>query len=222
MIQNGAQRDVIDRVAALAQRAWAWLYARMAPAARFGSPASMTMGASFGVLAFAGALASWPVDGAPASAARAAQAPVSVAMTPISAPAPVAALPPPPVQMALDYTVAFFWPKTPQTVAEPVAIREGPADYARTIRSARPGERLRINGRVDDAPDGPWLRVRMEDGRDGYFAARTIDVGAYRRPPASIVAVDGVAPPEGAPDTTTGAPLIVAGPTSEPDGPPSF
>lgn len=214
--------DIVDRLEHFARRARAWLKAYVTPATRFGSPASMALSAGIGFATLAGALVSWPVSDAPASVARAASAPVGVVMTPVSSVAPVGAPPPPPVQIALDYDVVFFWPKTPQTVAEPVAIREGPADYARTIRSARPGERLRINGRVDDAPDGPWLRVRLEDGRDGYFAARTIDVGAYRRPPASIPVVDGVPPPEGAPDMTTGAPLIVAGPTSEPDGPPSF
>ncbi|KAF0178771.1 MAG: hypothetical protein FD160_2211 [Caulobacteraceae bacterium] len=222
MIQSGPQGDIIDRVAARVQRTRTWLHARMAPAARFGSPANMSVGAVAGVAAFAGALLSWPAASAPASVARADFGPAVVDMTPISAPAPVGAPPPPPLQLALDYDVAFFWPKTPQTVAEPVAIREGPAGYAKTIRSARPGERLRINGRVDDAPDGPWLRVRLEDGRDGYFAARTIDVGSYRRPPAAAPAADDAAPLEGEPGVTAGAPLIVAGPTSEPDGPPSF
>jgi hypothetical protein len=216
MSKSGDKANLVDRV----QRAGAWLRARVTPVARFGSPASMTLGAALGVMACAGALASWPADGATA-AIRAVSAPI--ALTPVSAPQAVGAPPPPPLQLALDYEVAFFWPKTPQTVSEPVAIREGPSEDARAIRSARPGERLRINGRVDDAPDGPWLRVRLDSGRDGYFAARTIDVGAYRRPPPAAPVVDPATSPDGvAPDGAAGAPLFVAGPAVEPDGPPSF
>ena len=212
--------DIIDRLEQFARRASAWFMARVVPMVRFGSPASMALSAGVGFVTLAGALASWPVSEAPASVARTAQAPVSVAMTP--AIAPVGAPPPPPVQIALDYDVVFYWPKTPQTVAEPVAIRTGPAGYAKVLRSARPGERLRINGRVDDAPGGPWLRVRLEDGSDGYFAANTMDVGAFRRRRVEAPAVElDVVAPEVTPDQT-GAPLLIAGPAAEPEPSPSF
>jgi hypothetical protein len=153
----------------------------------------------------------------------AAQAPVAVQtdMTPVSAPLPLGAPPAAPVQLALDYDVTFFWPKTPQTVAEAVAIREGPADYAKVIRSARPGERLRINGKVEDAPDGPWLRVRLEDGRDGYFAADTLEIGQFRRRRAEERVLEAETAPEAAP-AAAGAPLIVAGPDGPEAGSPSF
>ncbi len=221
MIQPWPHGDFIDRATARARRAWAQLRAVAAPAAQFGSPASMTMGAALGVVVFGGALAGWSAGSAPASAARMVAEQAAITMTQISAPAPVGAPPPPPVQLALDYDVVFFWPKSPQTVAEAVAIREGPAEYAKAIRSARPGERLRINGRVEAAPDGPWMRVRLEDGRDGYFAGETIEVAAFRRRRAEEPAAE-AAPALEDPQVHTGAPLIVAGPASEPDGPPSF
>lgn len=192
---------------------------QLARAASFGTPASLTAAAVAGVALCAAALATWPETNAAMAAHT--PAPVATDMTPISAPAPMGAPPAAPVQLALDYDVRFFWPTTPQTVAEPVAIREGPADYAKVIRPAKPGERLRINGRVDEAPNGPWFRVRLEDGRDGYFAAETLEIGQFRRRRAEERSRESDEGPE-APPAAVGAPLIVAGPSSDPDGPPSF
>ena len=136
--------------------------------------------------------------------------------------APIGTPPPAAIETALDYDVVFYWPARPQTVAEPAAIREGPATYARVIRSAHPGERLRINGRVEEAPNGPWLRVRLADGQDGYFAAHTIDVGVFRQRravEATQVADTGVVV------EAAGAPLLSSSPDAYGDpesGPPLF
>jgi len=214
-----AVQSVADTVADHVLNALAFARRQLARAGNFGSPASMTAAAVLGVALYAAALASWPAT----NTAMAAHAPVTVetVLTPISAPAPTGAPPAAPVQIALDYDVTFFWPKTPQTVAEAVAIREGPADYAKIIRPARPGERLRINGLVEDAPDGPWRRVRLEDGRDGYFAAETLEIDLFRRRRAEQRARElDQAPP--APPAAVGAPLILAGPDGPEAGLPSF
>lgn len=213
-----AVQSIADTVADQVLNALGFARRLLVRAGTFGSPASMTAAALVGVALCAAALATWPAS----NTAMAAHAPVAVEteMTPISAPAPMGAPPAAPVQLVLDYDVAFFWPTTPQTVAEAVAIRDGPADYAKVIRPARPGERLRINGRVDDAPDGPWFRVRLEDGRDGYFAAQTLEIGQFRRRRAEERALESDQAPVG--PAIVGAPLIVAGPSGEPDGPPSF
>lgn len=229
-----------DPLATIAQRVMARLRVWARHAATFGSAGSMVLAAMLGAAAFAFALAapsppvsatspaavrapelrgrlidiSTPVSGALGSAAPANVGPG--ALTPIGAP-PAAA-----IETALDYDVVFFWPARPQTVSEPVAIRQGPASYALLIRSARPGERLRINGRVEDAPNGPWLRVRLADGQDGYLAARTIDVGAFRHRravEATQVAETDVT------GEAAGAPLAPLQPDEygDPDvGPPSF
>jgi hypothetical protein len=189
-------------------------------AARFGSPASMIGASALGVALCALALVAWPEARqavAAVTTVRAAQAADEAG----GAPAPMVAIPPPPVQTALDYDVAFYWPKAPQTVAEAVAIREGPASFTRSIRAAKPGERLRINGVVEDAPDGPWYRVRLEDGRDGYLAARTLEIAAYRSRRAAERAAEAAAAPE-APPPAVGAPLVVAGQSEPEPGPPSF
>jgi len=214
-----AVQSIADTVADHVLNALAFARRQLELAGNFGSPASMTAAALVGVALCAAALATWPTT----NTAMAAHAPAAVeaAMTPISAPTPTGAPPSAPVQLALDYDVTFFWPKTPQTVAEAVAIREGPADYAKVIRAARPGERLRINGRVEDAPDGPWLRVRLEDGRDGYFAAQTLEVGQFRRRRAEERVLEAETAPEAGP-VSVGAPLIVAGPDGPEAGSPSF
>jgi hypothetical protein len=214
-----AVQSIADTVADHVLNALAFARRQIVRAGTFGTPASMTAAAVVGVALCAAALSTWPAS----NTAMAAHAPVAVeaAMTPISAPAPMGAPPAAPVQLALDYDVTFFWPKTPQTVAEAVAIREGPADYAKVIRAARPGERLRINGKVEDAPDGPWLRVRLEDGRDGYFAADTLEIGQFRYRRAQQRALEADQAPE-APPTVVGAPLIVAGPDGPEAGLPSF
>lgn len=203
------------------------LWARQA--ATFGSAGSMLLAAVAGVIAFAFALASIPVEtlqAAPPVAPAATPAPASHApLTNISAPgelpAPIGTAPGPAVETALDYDVVFYWPARPQTVVEPVAIRDGPAPYAHVIRSARPGERLRINGRAEDAPNGPWLRVRLEDGRDGYFAAKTVDVGVFRRKRAVETATPDANAGEAA---ETGAPITlnVPPPPDADFGPPTF
>ncbi len=224
-----------DPMTDFARRAMARLRVWARHAANFGSAGSMVLGAMLGVAAFAFALASPPPpapENTPATArapdirgrltdisATAAPAPAMVAP---GALAPIGVPPPPAVETALDYDVVFFWPARPQTVAEPVAIRDGPAPYAHMIRSARPGERLRINGRVEDAPNGPWLRVRLADGQDGYFAARTVDVGVFRQhraAEATQVVDAGAVPAE-----TAGAPLMSSPDEySDPEiGPPSF
>lgn len=197
-------------------------------AGTFGSAGSMVLAALLGAATFAFALAA-PKPPAPAIAPE-----MRGRLTDVSAPAPAAAEapgalapmgapPPAAIETALDYDVVFFWPARPQTVASAAAIRKGPAAWAPVIRNARPGERLRINGRVDDAPNGPWLRVRLADGQDGYFAARTVDVGVFRQrraEEAPQVAATGETPVEAA-----GAPLI-APPPDEAAGPeagaPSF
>lgn len=227
------ETTVTPTAAALAARAraLAWSWARQA--ATFGSAGSMVLAACVGAVAFVIALSSTPMQAAtPApTAIRAPSAPaVRGPLTDISAPsdiellAPVGTPPGAAVETALDYDVVFFWPATPQTVAEPVAIRAGPAARAHVIRSARPGERLRINGRVASAPNGPWLRVRLETGQDGYFAARTMDVGAFRRQRAADPANAALAPDAGD-GVVIGAPLTVAAPEIKPDadtGPPAF
>lgn len=214
-----AVQSIADNVADQMLAALGFVRRQLVRAGNFGSPASMTAAALVGVALCAVALATWPAT----PAAMAAHAPVVVQteMTPVSAPVPMGAPPAAAVQLALDYDVTFYWPKTPQTVAEAVAIREGPADYAKVIRAARPGERLRINGKVEDAPDGPWLRVRLEDGRDGYFAAKTLEVGQYRRPRPADPSLEAVAASESTP-LSAGAPLIIAGPDGPEAGSPSF
>ncbi|MDX2234793.1 MAG: SH3 domain-containing protein [Hyphomonadaceae bacterium] len=221
---------------AAAQAIGAQVWSRAAPVARaaatFGSAANMAAAAVLGAGVFALALLASPVDRgvagptaeaapgrAPAPAMRAA-APALASAQPVTAEgaAPGAA-----VETVLDYTVAFYWPDTPQTVAEPAAVRDGPTDFARVIHTARPGERLRINGRVDDAPGGPWLRVRLADGADGYFAARTVDVGAFRRRRAEEARMAAAAPDE-ALAAERGAPLALPPAIAEESeiGPPSF
>lgn len=224
-----------DLMTEFARRAIARLRAWARHAATFGSAGSMVLGAVLGAAAFVFALASpsAPVSASTPATVRAPE--IRGRLTDISAPvtpapamvapdmlAPIGAPPPAAIETALDYDVVFFWPARPQTVAEPVAIRDGPASYARVLRSARPGERLRINGRVEDAPNGPWLRVRLADGQDGYFAARTVDVGAFRQrraTEAAQVAEAGAVSVEAA-----GAPLMSSPDDySDPEiGPPSF
>lgn len=205
-------------------------------AATPGSAGSLVLAACLGVAAFAMALASAPILPHEAEAASppvrpdlpltdVSLRPPGFAVAPTSL-APIGAPPPPAIDLALNFEVAYFWPATPQTVTEPVAIREGPAPRAKVLRAARPGERLRINGRVVDAPSGPWLRVRLASGQDGYFAARTVDASSYRRRRAADPAtVD--APPAQTLADVAGAPLMPTPPPDEgpdPDvsGPPSF
>ncbi len=242
MVETLAIRSVRTVQAAAVQAGMA-----AAPVARavatFGSAGNMAFAAALGAGAFLVALASGPMEtpavaasvkpvqsaAAPASAraapGAAADAPVvrgPVAEAAPAAPAPTGTAPAPAIENVLDYAVAFYWPARPQTVAEPVALREAPAGYARVIRAARPGERLRINGRVTDAPGGPWLRVRLADGRDGYFAARTLDVGAFRSRRAAAAATGTGADVAAA---ESGAPFVILPPAIAEEseiGPPSF
>jgi hypothetical protein len=220
MNPTGSLPSLADAVADRLLGALGFAHACAVRAARIGSPASMIAASAVGVALSGAALTSWPA--APrAEAVQTVEASASIAPQAAYAPAPAAAVPPPPVVMALDYDVAYFWPKAPQTVAEAVEIREGPANFAKPIRAARPGERLRINGVVDEAPGGPWYRVRLEDGRDGFFAAGILEIGAFRRQRAQERSVEtaGASP---APATSAGAPLVVAGPGEQESGPPSF
>jgi len=219
MSPGGALQSFADAIADHILNALAFGKRHVVEASRFGSPASMIGASALGAIACTVALASWPAA-SPVAVAHAPEASVEETLA-AYAPEPVGSAPARLVQTALDYDVAYFWPKSPQTVATPVAIRTGPADYAELIRAARPGERLRINGVAADAPGGPWLRVRMEDGRDGYFAAETIEIGAFRRSRAQERAVEAAAVAEAAP-ASTGAPLVVAGPSEAEVGPPSF
>lgn len=237
MVETLAIRSVRTVQAAAVQAGMA-----AAPVARavatFGSAGNMAFAAALGAGAFVVALASGPMEtpavaasvtpvqsAAATAPARAADAPVvrgPVAEAAPAAPAPTGTAPAPAIENVLDYAVAFYWPARPQTVAEPVALREAPAGYARVIRAARPGERLRINGRVADAPGGPWLRVRLADGRDGYFAARTLDVGAFRSRRAAA-ATTGTGADVAAAES--GAPFVVLPPAIAEEseiGPPSF
>jgi hypothetical protein len=220
------------------------LWAQAAPQVRaltvsatsFGSAPNMAAASLLGALAFLVTLVAAPPE--PAAAAsqptRSIQAPapsgplqdVSISVPAVTgdmAPAPMGAPPPPAVQTVLDYDVVFYWPATPQTVTDAVAIREGPAGYARVLRQARPGERLRINGKVEGAPGGPWYRVRLAEGGDGYFAARTVDVAGYRRARKAQtveVAATGDGP---AVIDPFGAPLMAPTVSEESEiGPPSF
>jgi len=208
-----------------------------AEAARPGSAGSLVLAACLGVAAFAAALASGPISSREAEAASPPPRPdlplTDVSIRPAlpttaTAPlAPIGAPPPPAIDLALNFEVEYFWPATPQTVAEAVAIRDGPAPRARVLRAARPGERLRINGRVVDAPDGPWWRVRLASGQDGYFAARTVDAGVYRRRRAAETPAGEAAPAPNTMADARGAPLMPTPPPDEdpdPDlsGPPSF
>ena len=214
---------------ALARRVGGQFKVWVRHAATFGSAGSMVLAALMGMAAFALALASTPLSApeAPPVAPAVSQPPLTSISVPRAPPAgepelaPIGTAPGPAVETVLDYDVTFYWPATPQTVAEPVAIRDGPAPYARVIRSARPGERLRINGRAEDAPRGPWLRVRLEDGRDGYFAAHTVDVGAFRRKRAAEIATPDPAAEAAVAD---GAPLTlnVPPPPDADFGPPTF
>lgn len=220
MSLGGSLQSFADAIADHILNALAFGKRHVVEASRFGSTASMIGASALGAVVCTIALVSWPAA-APASAvAHTPKASVEETLASY-APEPMGAAPARLVETALDYDVAYFWPKTPQTVATPVAIRTGPADYAELIRAAKPGERLRINGVAADAPGGPWLRVRLEDGRDGYFAAETIEVGAYRRRRAAEPTAEPVPAPEAGP-TATGAPLVVAGPSESEIGPPSF
>lgn len=213
-------------------RRWAVL------AATPGSAHSLALAAAIGVIAFAGAVGAVPSHQpvraavqAPAASAPAPLTPIALQQTaslPASqngdALAPVGAPPLPAIDRAFDYPVVFFWPATPQTVVDAAAIREGPSTSARVLRSARPGDRLRINGRVANAPSGPWWRVRLPDGRDGYLSAHTMDVAAYRRKRAAETAEAGETPDPALADVT-GAPLMPTPPDEGPDpdiSPPSF
>jgi hypothetical protein len=222
--------------AALARRCGAAVQRWGVDVARPGSAASLVFAACLGVIAFAAALATGPI--APREAEASAPVRPDLPLTDVSVRerlptmtasrelAPIGAPPPPAIDFALNFEVAYFWPLRPQTVSEPVAIRDGPASSAKVLRHARPGERLRINGRVEDAPDGPWLRVRLADGSDGYFTGRTVDASSWRRkrPPETA--------PQAAPGSdafadVAGAPLMPTPPPDEgPDldlsGPPSF
>lgn len=192
-------------------------------AATFGSAGSLAFAAVLGAAAFLAALSIAPPPPAQATPAPKSSAPLTdVSVRPGSL-APVGTPPPPAVQTVLDYEVTYFWPERPQTVAEPTAIRQGPAARTALIRTARPGERLRINGKVVDAPQGPWLRVRLAEGGDGYIQARTVDVAAFRqRRAAEVAATTG----EGADvAAASGAPLIPPSPAIAEEselGPPSF
>jgi hypothetical protein len=214
-----------------AARAKAWGRAVATP----GSPGSFLFAAVVGVFAFTAAVASGPIAPREAEAAPAIRrdlplTDVAVRPAPLTPAqpgdlAPIGAPPPPAIDTALDYAVAYYWPLRPQTVTAPAAIREGPAPWAKVLRQARPGERLRINGRTIDAPGGPWLRIRLSDGRDGYVAGRTIDADAWRRQRAASVQTAAVADGPVAADAV-GAPLAAAGPDEGPDpdvvDPPSF
>lgn len=219
MSPGGTLQSFADAIADHILNALAFGKRHVVEASRFGLPASMIGASALGAVACTVALATWPAA-TPAAVAHTPKASVEETIA-AYAPAPTGEAPARLVQTALDYDVAYFWPKSPQTVANPVAIRTGPADYAELIRAAKPGERLRINGVAADAPGGPWLRVRMEDGRDGYFAAETIEVGAYRRRRAAEPSVESVSAPDAGP-ISTGAPLVVAGPSEAEIGPPSF
>jgi hypothetical protein len=233
-MENAAAPEGTPAATPVRAALWARVRPALAAIAAFGSPGNMAFAALLGAGAFIAAAIAAPIE-APAEAAppppRSSQPLTDVSVTPGALPLdpagalqPVGVAPAAAIESVLDYAVVFFWPATPQTVADPVAIREGPADYARVIRAARPGERLRINGKVAAAPGGPWLRVRLADGRDGYFAARTVDVGAFRRRRAAEVetAAAGMADP--AIVDGLGAPLIVD--RTQPDdaeiGPPAF
>lgn len=220
MSLGGTLQSFADAIADHILNALAFGKRHVVEASRFGSPASMIGASALGVVACTIALVSWPAAAPAAAVAHTPEASVEETLA-AYAPEPMGAAPARLVETALDYDVAYFWPKTPQTVGTPVAIRTGPADYAELIRAAKPGERLRINGVAADAPGGPWLRVRMEDGRDGYFAAETMEVGAYRRRRAAEPAVETVSAPDLGP-ISTGAPLVVAGPSEAEIGPPSF
>jgi hypothetical protein len=227
--------------------AWSRVRPALRAAFSFGSPGSMVLAAAIGAGAFLAAALAGPMD-SPAEAAppridppaagltEAARPPdvpvadVSVAGVSVpgvaadaaaEAPAPVGAAPGAAVESVLDQDVVFFWPATPQTVEQPVAIRTGPSGTAPLIRNARPGERLRINGKAPDALGGPWHRVRLADGRDGYFAARTVDVAAWRRRRAAEA---DAAFAGGTDPAARGAPLIYDRAVSEESetGPPSF
>lgn len=207
-----------------------------AEAAKPGSAGSLVLAACLGIAAFAAALASGPISSREAEAASPPPRPdlpltdVSIAphkMAPAGLLAPIGAAPPPAIDLALNFEVEYFWPTTPQTVAESVAIRDGPAPWAKTLRMARPGDRLRINGRVLDAPEGPWLRVRLPTGQDGYFAARTLDASVYRRRRAAQTTTADADPAGDALAEASGAPLMPTPPPDEgpdPDlsAPPSF
>jgi hypothetical protein len=206
-------------------------------AATPGSAGSLVFAAVLGAAAFAAALAAAPLGPPAAKAAAPAAIRPHLPLTDVSTAQPAAddpaalellpatgAPPPPAIDTALDFEVVFYWPATPQTVSEPTAIREGPAPWARVVRSARPGERLRINGRVDAAPQGPWYRVRLADGRDGYFAAHTVDSASFRRRREPTQVAEAMAPVGDA----VGAPLMPTpppedgGPEMDVIGPPAF
>lgn len=221
----------------IAQATLEALWARAKPAIgaafAFGSPGNMVFAALLGAGAFLLAALAGPMD-APAEASPPASPAPAAGLTEAAlalpglvqvdpmAPAPVGTAPTAAIDNVLDYAVVYFWPATPQTVAEPAAIRDGPSGGSKLIRAARPGERLRINGKVEDAPGGPWLRVRLADGKDGYFAARTVDVGVFRRRRA--IETEAAAMADDPAFDAVGAPLIVDRTVSEESeiGPPSF
>lgn len=90
--------------------------------------------------------------------------------------------------LMLTYDVDYYWPDEPQTVATPTRIRTRPEKGASVLTIAAPGERLRINGRIQ-VGSTDWYRVRLPDARDGYFAADDVVVALadYRRRRAATV-----------------------------------
>lgn len=74
---------------------------------------------------------------------------------------------------AMGYREVVFLAPRPMTVSETVRLRDRPSEAkdARVLGSVEPGDRIRITRVVGGAPEGPWLRLRLANGRDGYILA---------------------------------------------------
>lgn len=123
---------------------------------------------------------------APSLAKRASPASAATRTDPAAAQSPPQIAPP---QTPIDtdarapaIDVAFYTPQAPLTVTEATRLRSAPSADSRALGTLLPGVRLRVNGRVDDAPDGPWLRHRLNSGGVGYVAENmTSDLGVWQR-----------------------------------------
>jgi hypothetical protein len=119
----------------------------------------------------------------------------------------------PDAQLLLNYRVAFFAPQAPLTVMEPTRLRSLPSQDSRALSTLQPGVKLRINGRVDDAPGGPWLRHKLTNGSVGFVAEDlTGDLRNWRAARAAAAkakataAQDEASPPDAPPVTDQSAP----------------
>jgi hypothetical protein len=84
------------------------------------------------------------------------------------------------------YGVVPFYAPSPLTVRETVRLTSEPGERRGVgLQQLRPGQRLRVIGRVvwpDGTDEDIWLQARADDGGEAYLPASVVvDAGAWRR-----------------------------------------